>query len=103
MKKHVNSIHTKLDIFICQICGKKFTSKQNLAVHGIYHKTERDIECSVCQKKFKSTSTLRAHKKVHGEKTIECSICHTMFRSNALLSLHMVRNHEHLMLNLLGV
>ena len=51
--------------FVCPVCGKKASSKQNINVHIRVHTGEKPYSCNVCGKQFTQKSNLNSHKIVH--------------------------------------
>ena len=76
--------------FSCQICEKKFASRNGLYDH---HKTKHDEsnpnKCKICLQLFASKSQLDAHSRVHtGEKPFVCSTCGKQFATKFSLDVH---------------
>jgi hypothetical protein len=49
--------------FVCDTCGKSFSSKQAQTNHLLLHKDERKFSCDICDKKFVALGALHNHKK----------------------------------------
>lgn len=65
LQQHSNSIHSFLRPFICDLCGKKFPSKQYIRLH-LHSHGEKRFECKYCGKKFKTNANKRGHeRKIH--------------------------------------
>ena len=75
----------KNDIYNCDLCGKKLSSKQSLSVHT----KQQKHSCRNCQQEFCSKGLLSAHmKSEHGRKLFKCSACDCGFTSKFNLARH---------------
>merc|ERR1711860_189286 len=74
-------VHLKSEVYICDSCGDKFTSKKNLDVHNLYKHTnpaqQTKFECKLCGKYFLVKGERLVHlRKVHGKVIKEkCNYC----------------------------
>lgn len=78
--------------FQCRVCGKKTTSKCNLASHMWVHTggRPRPHRCNVCGKTFTQKGHLRDHLTVHGsERNFKCALCSKRFKTKQQLNAHM--------------
>ncbi|VBB33635.1 unnamed protein product [Acanthocheilonema viteae] len=67
--------------FICDVCGKRFRSRNDLRRHNREH-TEDHTKCNACEKAFKQLSHLNSHQITHGgETSYECNECDKEFSS----------------------
>lgn len=76
--------------FMCNVCGKMFTSKSSFLNHMNSHDTERRFGCDVCKKLFKTRDVLSKHKRIHSEtRQFCCEICGRGFNQSGTLKKHM--------------
>ena len=67
---------TRVKLYECEICKKRYSQRYDLIVHNRLHTGEKPFECEVCKKTFCSSSNLSSHKRVHSvEKPFSCEIC----------------------------
>ncbi|CAG9323749.1 unnamed protein product [Blepharisma stoltei] len=75
LKHHIETIHLKTKKFICEICQKSLSSKQNYQNHKSIHDGAKPFACNYCGKCYAKAAQLTLHKRVHtkdGEKiTVE--------------------------------
>ena len=66
--------------FECQVCNRKYSSKQSLNQHMRIHDDSKSHKCDVCLKVFHNKSQLKMHYRTHtGEKPFACKICDRKF------------------------
>lgn len=54
----------------CDLCSKKFSSKQNYEVHlKAVHENQKPYHCDKCNKSFPYLNSLKCHKLQHTEKS----------------------------------
>lgn len=85
---------------LCDLCGKEFKCKSQLAVHFQSHTGERPHLCDICGRKFARQYQLKRHKllvhanRASGEENLPpdspfaCDICGKRLKSEALLAAH---------------
>lgn len=77
LKNH-EKIHENKSEFECEICFKKFLTKDRLLSHQKIH-GEKKFRCAVCNKRFISASQLSQHEISHKSETFICSSCGHQF------------------------
>ncbi|XP_076264595.1 uncharacterized protein LOC143198875 [Rhynchophorus ferrugineus] len=75
LKEHILMAHSDIKNHCCEICHKKFKSKQQLVNHKRVHTGEKPYQCHYCSERFASPQNLFNHKKKHtGD--YKCYKCH---------------------------
>jgi len=73
----------------CEICNKKFYTKNDLSKHKVIHSDEKKFSCTQCEQSFKLKSMLTRHMVVHtGERKHVCSSCNKTFTQRGDLLRH---------------
>lgn len=112
--------HTTNNFFLCDVCGKKYSTMRTLTVHFTTHtkktilftihtgktpkcseceKTnkqhirEKWFSCDVCRKKFLKKCDLTRHMGTHRVKRLKCQLCGNRFRDEYNLTLHLKSIH----------
>lgn len=79
------------EIFACQKCDKKFTTKFSLNRHQFIHSQVKRFTCKFCPKKFALKQYLKEHECIHtNSRPYVCGVngCQMRFRQRGKLSLH---------------
>ncbi|XP_037807346.1 zinc finger protein with KRAB and SCAN domains 8-like [Lucilia sericata] len=67
-------------VFVCDLCGNNFASRQLINAHMKVHRQEKNHQCELCFKRFITACNLQAHMRIHtGEKPFECQYCGRRF------------------------
>ena len=78
--------------YSCELCGKYFTEKTNLARHSELHlvaSSSESFECTTCGKNFATQRYLVRHQKMHSsEKDFSCKTCGASFLIKSNLAVH---------------
>ncbi|XP_019846586.1 zinc finger protein 619 isoform X2 [Bactrocera dorsalis] len=99
MSDHLHHTHSGPKNFVCNICGKIFTSLSILNSHLKYHqRKEANIKsdaCEICSKRFSTKHYLRLHMEVHRNvrQLHQCNYCDKMYVSKIALDNH-IRLHK---------
>lgn len=93
LNSHKKRVHLDLHSVMCDICGKKLTSKGSLKNHLLMHRGEKPFACEHCGKQFLSMNTLKIHRRTHtGERPHGCPYCEKRFTQRNSLVIH-IRQH----------
>lgn len=120
-----DTISTKVKLFKCDVCGKKYPWQSSLRLHrrvhigtrpypcpncnknfhtaGLVHRHfnlhrhERPHMCYLCSEPFLTFSTLRMHHRFHtGIRPYKCATCEKPFFEPFPLYIHVLRTHKEL-------
>ena len=88
MDRHIKNVHEKIP---CTECGR-LIGVGKITVHLKKH--EKRFKCDICDKRFGTKEFLKEHKNIHtGEKPYVCKFCSYRFSSFGTLRMH-ERSHE---------
>ncbi|XP_077412436.1 uncharacterized protein LOC144043070 [Vanacampus margaritifer] len=80
--------------FVCNYCGKWFSSARSLETHVRVHTGERPYCCGQCGKRFTQSGHLKTHQSVHtGERPFACHRCAKRFAGKQNLRIHLQKHH----------
>lgn len=65
MKRHYALSHLREQKYVCELCGKSLSSKQNYQEHVYTHTGEKPFVCRLCGVRYRQCSQLSVHKRVH--------------------------------------
>ena len=89
LKSHM-LIHEDKKSFVCDICSKSFAKKTYVNVHKKLHLVKKPHQCSICTKGFVTLYHLQIHLQSHsGVKPFECEVCQKRFLRKHGLKSHM--------------
>ncbi|XP_055622233.1 zinc finger protein 845-like [Toxorhynchites rutilus septentrionalis] len=93
LDQHVAS---ELTDFRCDICSTKFNNIRTLRMHRKNHvATPKVWSCEVCQKKYSSKNLLDDHMNMHsGRRPFKCDMCPKDFASKYTLAAHLKTHQE---------
>ena len=66
-----------MKFFVCQVCGTKFSRKDQLIQHDTTHNVVRNYKCSICPEGrfFKTQDGLTRHMRFHYEPKFSRRFC----------------------------
>lgn len=93
MSYHHRSKHSKERPFCCDVCSKRFYSKNELKIHKIgVH--ANSVKCPQCSKVLKNKFTLRTHLKYHSDMRFPCTYVDNGVPCNkGYISMHLLQQH----------
>lgn len=67
--------------FACNVCGRRFGTKQNMLNHRRTHTGEMPFMCKVCGRCFRTDGTLYTHMRKHTGKSLFGIVNHDIAKS----------------------
>lgn len=93
LQRHQANLHSNQNLWVCDCCGKRYSSKRVLFHHLKTHMFT-DYKCSICDKNFQRLTNLKNHMKLHeGVCCEKCEHCNEKFATKNQLKQHVVANH----------
>ncbi|XP_069673826.1 zinc finger and SCAN domain-containing protein 2-like isoform X1 [Periplaneta americana] len=80
------------------MCGKSYSTMYALKRHAIIHDSSLSFLCQQCGRRFKTSNNLQTHEKMHNMPAFECNECGKAFQYKQSLMFHMqghLGNFEH--------
>ena len=68
LKRHIGSVHKKLEITECDVCHKTFAQKATMLRHRRIHLDIKPFKCEICDLSFTQKTGMRSHKERHYNK-----------------------------------
>lgn len=65
LKRHLTLAHFFSKPFSCNLCHKRFATKQNASEHNYIHSGIKPYKCLICGRHFRQASLLCLHKRKH--------------------------------------
>uniref|UniRef100_A0A182NC86 C2H2-type domain-containing protein n=1 Tax=Anopheles dirus TaxID=7168 RepID=A0A182NC86_9DIPT len=94
LKKH-SFLHTGNMPFKCEICTQKFAASYNLKQHMMRHQGIKNYECSYCGMKKATSNELKVHMNFHTKEIkFTCDICRQVFSHAGNLARHIKTVHH---------
>ncbi|KAF7286031.1 hypothetical protein GWI33_008334 [Rhynchophorus ferrugineus] len=90
LERHIKAMHQGFRPFVCRYCGRAFTGKDTMKKHERIHTGEKPYSCEYCGKCFRQPGPFSVHLRIHtGEKPYECKFCKKCFITNQSRKSHM--------------
>lgn len=90
LELHIRNMHTetsKLDLSICDYCGKSFKYRTSLVRHVEEHRSVATFQCPHCDKILKGNLSLKEHiRYIHDADLIKCEICGVVRKRHIMYS-----------------
>lgn len=97
LKSHIWDVHKRTEPYVCNQCGKTFTTRKNFMRHvRSVHVVGRKYKCTIdgCDKALLTPESLREHIATHtGIPLYQCQYCEWSFKSAGNYYAHMRRKH----------
>ena len=94
LRQHVSRVHKEKKKHQCNTCGQLFKEKNALRRHQVQHFDELKHVCDLCGKTYNRLHTLSLHMATHsGSKSHKCQHCGNSYYTNEHLQKHINRCH----------
>ncbi|XP_041981550.1 zinc finger protein 354B-like isoform X4 [Aricia agestis] len=93
LSAHMKIHVNKERVLACSKCGKVFPKVNNLKRHELSHEEKRKYKCGFCSESYLTEEILEQHLKQHGETKI-CSVCQKTFADMLALNTHVLKLHR---------
>ncbi len=97
---HMRTVHTRADVYTCDVCGQTFRTEGLLTrhqrrIHGV-KSDEWDPKhtCDICFKKYTTARIMRRHQARVHQRERNCDVCGKKCRTQELLDKHKREVHE---------
>ncbi|XP_072029222.1 uncharacterized protein [Amphiura filiformis] len=81
--------------WMCPVCERSFTGKNQLKIHTRKHTGERPFTCQVCNRCFITKDSLNKHEVRHSdERRYKCGECGKLFKRMAHVRVHLEHTHS---------
>lgn len=95
LKIHIVQKHLNVLPYVCQVCGKRSSTKNHHKAHEQIHKAKRKVYQCFCGAKMLTELGFNMHQRIHsGEKPYECDVCGDRFLSASRRLDHIKRKHR---------
>lgn len=94
LKKHIQSVHSNLRPYVCQVCGHTSANKNRMGLHLRQHTGEKPFSCPLCNFTTGDQNCLRRHAWRHSRvRPYSCPHCtYSCIQSNSLKK-HILSQH----------
>ena len=96
LAKHVQGVHVKERKYVCEHCGKSYTSQGALLQHVGKAHLEKKFECGKCGRRFATSIRLQIHVQETSlaSNPHSCEICEERFPTESLMREHSSKSHK---------
>ncbi|XP_060520870.1 zinc finger protein 91-like [Cylas formicarius] len=89
LERHISSIHEGIRPHMCPFCDRSFAGKDTMQQHVRIHTGEKPYSCEFCGKRFRQDGPFKVHLRTHtGERPYVCHLCNKGFITNQCLKQH---------------